>query len=69
MSENGIQLSFAKITNAVRDQYTLGYLSHANVLASRFHTIEVRVEGVPNLDIIAKDGYYPSAHDTGPGAL
>ncbi len=67
VSENGMQLSFAKITNAVRDQYTLGYLSHANVLATRFHTIEVRVEGVPNLDIIAKDGYYPSAHDFNSG--
>ncbi len=67
VSENGMQMSFAKITNSVRDQYTLGYLSHSNVLASNFHTIEVRVEGVPNLDIIAKDGYYPSAHDTNSG--
>ena len=67
VSENGMQQSFAKITNAVRDQYTLGYLSHANVLATRFHTIEVRVEGVPNLDIIAKDGYYPSAHNAESG--
>ncbi len=67
VSENGMQQSFAKITNGVRDQYTLGYLSHANTLATRFHTIEVRVEGVPNLDIIAKDGYYPSAHESGTG--
>jgi VWFA-related protein len=61
VSENGIQRSFAKITDATRTQYTLGYTSHAGVLASRFHTIEVRVEGVPNLDIIARDGYYPSS--------
>ena len=65
VSENGIQQSFARITNSVRDQYTLAYLSHASTLASRFHTIEVRVEGIPNLDIITRDGYYPSAHNIG----
>ena len=62
ITENGMQLSFAKITNSVRNQYTLIYNSHATALASRFHTIEVRVEGIPNLDIVAPDGYYPSAH-------
>ena len=65
VSENGMQLSFAKITNGVRDQYTLGYLSHANTLSSNFHSIEVRVEGIPNLDIVAPDGYYPSARNLG----
>ena len=60
LSENGIQRSFARITDSVRTQYTLGYLSRAGVMASRFHTIEVRIEGVPNLDITAPDGYYPS---------
>lgn len=64
VSENGIQRSFAKITDSVRTQYTLGYTSHAGVLASRFHTIEVRVEGVPNLDVTAPDGYYPSTNMT-----
>jgi VWFA-related protein len=63
LSENGIQRSFAKITDSVRSQYTLGYLSHAGVMASRFHTIEVRIEGVPNLEITARDGYYPSSND------
>ena len=67
VSENGMQLSFAKIVNSVRDQYTLAYLSHASTLAERFHTIEVRVEGVPNLDVVARDGYYPSAHNIGTG--
>lgn len=62
VSENGMQMSFAKIANALRNQYTIIYTSHTNVLASRFHTIEVRVEGIPNLDIVAPDGYYPSAH-------
>ncbi|WP_158615406.1 VWA domain-containing protein [Acidipila sp. EB88] len=62
VSENGIQMSFAKITNSVRNQYTLIYNSHASTLANRFHTIEVRVEGIPGLDIVAPDGYYPQAH-------
>lgn len=61
VSENGMQMSFAKITNSIRNQYTLIYTSHASTLASRFHTIEVRIEGIPNLEIIAPDGYYPSA--------
>ncbi len=61
VSENGIQRSFARITDATRQQYMLGYTSRAGVLANRFHTIEVRVEGIPNLDITAKDGYYPSS--------
>lgn len=65
-SENSIQMSFAKITDAARNQYTIIYNSHANVLASSlFHTIEVRVEGIPNLNVIAPDGYYPSAHSNG----
>jgi VWFA-related protein len=62
VSENGIQASFAKITDSTRQQYTLGYTSPAGQMASRFHTIEVRVEGIPNLDIVTRDGYYPSAN-------
>ncbi len=59
-SENGIQTSFAKITESVRAAYTLGYYTHAGVMSDKFHKITVNVE-VPNLDITAKDGYYPSA--------
>lgn len=59
-SENGIQTSFAKITESVRAAYTLGYYTHAGVMSDRFHKITVNVE-VPNLDVTAKDGYYPSA--------
>ncbi|HYK35171.1 VWA domain-containing protein [Alloacidobacterium sp.] len=58
-SENGIQNSFAKITESVRAAYTLGYYTHAGVMSDRFHKITVNVE-VPNLDVTAKDGYYPS---------
>jgi VWFA-related protein len=59
-SENGIQTSFAKITESMRAAYTLGYYSHAGMMSDRFHKITVNVE-VPNLDVTAKDGYYPSA--------
>jgi len=58
-SENGIQTSFAKITESVRAAYTLGYYTHAGVMSDKFHKITVNVE-VPNLDVTAKDGYYPS---------
>lgn len=59
VSENGIQRSFAKITESVRSQYTLGYYSHAGAYGDKFHTITVVVE-VPKLTVITKDGYYPS---------
>ncbi len=65
LSENGIQMSFSKIANSLRSQYSIGYLVHGGMLASNFHTIEVRIEGVPNLQIITRDGYYPSAHMNG----
>lgn len=60
LSTNGIERSFAKITEQVRDQYTLGYNSHIPLLDSRFRKIEVRVLR-PNLTIIAPQGYYPTA--------
>ena len=59
-SENGIQTSFAKITDSVRAAYNLGYYTHSGVMSDRFHKVTVNVE-VPNLDVTAKDGYYPSA--------
>lgn len=59
-SENGIQRSFASITESVRTQYTLGYYSHSPAISGKHHTVEVRVEGIPGLDVTAKEGYYPS---------
>lgn len=59
-SENGIQTSFAKITDSVRAAYNLGYYTHSGVMSDRFHKVTVNVE-VPNLDVLSKDGYYPSA--------
>jgi VWFA-related protein len=60
LSENGIQLSFAKIADSVRNQYTLGYYSHNPAISGKHHTVDVHVEGIPGLDVTAKEGYYPS---------
>jgi VWFA-related protein len=59
-SENGIQRSFAEITGSIRTQYTLGYYSHAPTISEKRHSIEVDVEGIPGLDVTAKQYYYPS---------
>ena len=66
LSENGIQLSFARITESVRTQYTLGYYSHSPAISGKHHTIEVDVMGIPGLDVTAKEGYYPSLADVTP---
>ena len=63
LSRNAIERSFAKITEQVRNQYTLGYNSHISVLDSRFRSIDVRVLR-PNLKVSAKQGYYPTATAT-----
>lgn len=59
---NGIEKSYAKIAEEARNQYTLGYLSHESIYSTKFNTIDVRVDR-PNLEVIAKHGYYPSAQD------
>ncbi|HEV2213901.1 MAG TPA: VWA domain-containing protein [Terracidiphilus sp.] len=59
---NGIELSYQKITEEARTQYTMGYLSHQPILDGKFRTIDVRVDR-PGLDVIAKRGYYPTAED------
>jgi VWFA-related protein len=60
LSRNAIEASFARVAGQVRNQYTLGYYSHISVLDSRFRKIEVRVL-LPNVQVIAKQGYYPLA--------
>jgi VWFA-related protein len=61
----GIETSFAKIAETVRTQYTVGYYSHESLMDSRFRKVEVRIMK-PDLTVIAKEGYYPSAHDSAP---
>jgi VWFA-related protein len=59
---NGIEKSYAKIAEEARTQYTLGYNSHQPVIDGKFRKIEVRVNR-PNVEVIAKTGYYPSGQD------
>jgi VWFA-related protein len=61
-TENSIQESFAHIMAMARTQYTLVYASHTPLLSEKFRNIDVRVEGLSGLTVIAKRGYYPSAN-------
>jgi VWFA-related protein len=61
----GIETSFAKITEEVRTQYTVGYQTAEPLIDGKYRTIEVKVLR-PNLDVIAKKGYYPNASDARP---
>lgn len=59
-SENGIQRSFSEIAATLRTQYSLGYYSNAPKYSEKHHSIDVHIEGIPGLQITAKEGYYPS---------
>lgn len=59
---NGIEKSYASIAEEARNQYTLGYMSHQPAIDGKFRKIDVRVDR-PNLEVIAKTGYFPSAED------
>jgi VWFA-related protein len=60
---DGIEKSYAKIAEEARNQYTLGYYSHQPLIDGKFRKIEVRVDR-PNVEVINKQGYYPSGQDT-----
>jgi VWFA-related protein len=53
----GIEQAYAKIADTARNQYTLGYTTQATK-SSSFRSIDVRVLR-PNLNVFAKQGYYP----------
>lgn len=63
--QKGIETSFAKISEEVRTQYTIGYYSHEPMIDGKYRSVEVRVMR-PNLTVISKTGYYPTASDTTP---
>jgi VWFA-related protein len=63
--QRGIADSFAKIAEEVRTQYTIGYYSHEPFIDGKFRPVEVKVLR-PNLTVIAKKGYYPTAQDARP---
>ena len=58
--QRGIETSFAKIAEEVRTQYTVGYYTHEPFIDGKYRQIEVKVLR-PNLTVIAKKGYYPTA--------
>ncbi|MFY9853336.1 MAG: VWA domain-containing protein [Terracidiphilus sp.] len=59
---DGIEKSYARIAEEARNQYTLGYYSHQPVIDGKFRKIEVRLERT-GMEVVAKQGYYPSAED------
>lgn len=59
-SEEGIQNAFTQIAASVRTAYTIDYISHQPTISGKYHNIEVRVEGIPDLIVDAKQGYYPT---------
>ena len=64
----GIETSFAKIAAEVRTQYTFGYYTHEPFIDGKYRQIEVKVLR-PNLSVIAKKGYWPTAEDSGASAV
>ena len=63
--QKAIEESFQNIFKEVRTQYTIGYYTHEPFIDSKYRTIDVRVLR-PDLTVIAKKGYYPTASDAGP---
>ena len=55
-----IEKSFARIAEEARRQYYLEYHTHEPFIDGKYRTLEVRVMR-PNLTVIAKKGYWPSA--------
>jgi len=66
--QKGIETSFAKIAEEVRTQYTVGYYTHEDFVDGKYRTLEVKVLR-PNLTVIAKKGYYPTAGDQRPAGV
>jgi VWFA-related protein len=64
----GIETSFAKIAAEVRTQYTVGYYTHEPFIDGKYRQIEVKVLR-PNLTVIAKKGYWPTAEDSRPPSV
>jgi VWFA-related protein len=63
--QGGIEKSFARITEEVRTQYTVGYISHEPFVDGKYRSIEVIVLR-PGLTVISKKGYFPTAEALGP---
>ena len=57
LSRDAIETAYSRALGDARNQYTLGYLTHATP-SSAHREIEVRVAR-PDLKVSAKEGYYP----------
>ncbi len=66
--QKGIETSFARITEEVRTQYTVGYYTREPFIDGKYRKLDVRVLR-PGLTVIAKDGYWPTATDNRPPAI
>jgi VWFA-related protein len=66
--QKGIEQSFARITEEVRTQYTVGYNSHEPLIDGKYRTIDVVVLR-PKLTVISKKGYFPTAEAVRPTTL
>lgn len=61
----GIEKSFERIASEARNAYTLAYYSNEPLIDGKYRKIDVRVSR-PGLQVIAKDGYWPTAADSHP---
>lgn len=66
--QRGIEQSFARLIGEVRNQYTIGYYTHEPFIDGKYRSLEVKVMR-PNLTVIAKKGYYPTAEDIRPSIV
>jgi len=63
--QRGIEVSFAKIAEEVRTQYTVGYYTHEPFIDGKYRSVEVKVLR-PNLTVLSKPGYWPTAQESVP---
>ncbi len=66
--QKGIEQSFARLTEEVRTQYTVGYYTHEPFIDGKYRKLDVRVLR-PGLTVIAKEGYWPTAADVRPSTV
>lgn len=60
-----IEKSFARVANEARSRYTLAYVTHEPFIDGKYRKVEVKVL-LPNLTVLARPGYWPSAMDMRP---
>ena len=60
--QKGIEQSFARITEEVRTQYTVGYYSHEPFIDGKYRQLDVHILR-PGLTVIAKKGYIPTPEE------